>query len=35
VRSEGRPGEITRVQVGGDVALVGRGVLDALPEIEA
>jgi trans-2,3-dihydro-3-hydroxyanthranilate isomerase len=35
VRSEGTPGEITRVQVGGDVALVGRGVLDALPEIEA
>lgn len=35
VRSEGTPGEVTRVQVGGDVALVGRGVLDALPEIEA
>jgi trans-2,3-dihydro-3-hydroxyanthranilate isomerase len=35
VRSEGAPREITRVEVGGDVALVGRGVLDALPEIEA
>jgi trans-2,3-dihydro-3-hydroxyanthranilate isomerase len=35
VRSEGTPGEITRVEVGGDVALVSRGVLDALPEIEA
>jgi len=34
VRSEGTPGEITRVQVGGDVALVGRGVLDAVPETE-
>jgi trans-2,3-dihydro-3-hydroxyanthranilate isomerase len=35
VRSEGTSGEITRVEVGGDVALVSRGVLDALPEIEA
>lgn len=35
VRSEGTPGDVTRVQVGGDVALVSRGVLDALPEIEA
>jgi trans-2,3-dihydro-3-hydroxyanthranilate isomerase len=32
VRSEGTPAEITRVQVGGDVALVGRGVLDVTPE---
>jgi len=35
VRSEGAQGDITRVQVGGNVALVARGVLDALPEIEA
>src|SRR5712692_9658010 len=35
VRSEGTPDEIVRVQVGGDVALVGRGVLDVVPEIEA
>jgi len=35
VRSEGTPGEIVRVQVGGDVALVARGVLDVVPEIEA
>jgi trans-2,3-dihydro-3-hydroxyanthranilate isomerase len=32
VRSEGTPAEITRVQVGGEVALVGRGVLDVAPE---
>jgi len=35
VRTEGTRGDITRVEVGGDVALVARGVLDALPEIEA
>ena len=35
VRSEGAPGEIVRVQGGGDVALVGRSVLNAVPEIEA
>ncbi len=35
VRSEGTPGNVTRVEVGGDVALVSRGVVDALPEIEA
>ena len=35
VRSEGTPDEIVRVQVGGDVVLVGRGWLDALPETEA
>jgi trans-2,3-dihydro-3-hydroxyanthranilate isomerase len=35
VRSQGTPGDITRVEVGGDVALVSRGVLDALPEIQA
>jgi hypothetical protein len=34
VRSEGTRAEITRVQVGGDVALVGRGVLDAAPEVQ-
>ncbi|MGA7909724.1 MAG: PhzF family phenazine biosynthesis protein [Candidatus Sulfotelmatobacter sp.] len=34
VRSEGTPSEITRVEVGGDVALVARGVLDTLPEME-
>lgn len=34
VRSEGTPDEIVRVQVGGDVALVGRGVLNVAPEIE-
>ena len=34
VRSEGTRAEITRVQVGGDVALVGRGVLDAEPEVQ-
>jgi len=34
VRSEGTSGEITRVQVGGDVALVGRGTLDAVPEVK-
>ena len=34
VRSEGTRAEITRVQVGGDVALVGRGVLDAEPEVK-
>jgi PhzF family phenazine biosynthesis protein len=34
VRSEGAPGEITRVQVGGDVALVGRGALDTVPEVK-
>jgi trans-2,3-dihydro-3-hydroxyanthranilate isomerase len=34
VRSEGAPVEITRVQVGGDVALVGRGTLDAVPEVQ-
>jgi trans-2,3-dihydro-3-hydroxyanthranilate isomerase len=33
VRSEGTPGEITGIQVGGDVALVGRGVLDVIPEV--
>ena len=35
VRSEGTPGDVTRVEVGGDVALVSRGVVDALPGIEA
>ena len=34
VRSEGTRAEITRVQVGGDVALVGRGTLDAVPEVQ-
>jgi trans-2,3-dihydro-3-hydroxyanthranilate isomerase len=34
VRSEGTPSEITRVEVGGDVALVSRGVLNALPEVK-
>jgi PhzF family phenazine biosynthesis protein len=34
VRIEGTPDEITRVEVGGDVALVGRGVIDAVPEIQ-
>ncbi len=34
VRSEGTRGDITRVQVGGDVALVGRGTLEAVPEVE-
>ena len=34
VRSEGTPGEITGMQVGGDVALVGRGVLDVVPEVQ-
>jgi trans-2,3-dihydro-3-hydroxyanthranilate isomerase len=32
VRSGGTQAEITRVHVGGDVALVGRGVLDVAPE---
>jgi trans-2,3-dihydro-3-hydroxyanthranilate isomerase len=34
VRSEGTPSDITRVEVGGEVALVSRGALGALPEIE-
>ena len=34
VRSEGTRAEITRVQVGGDVALVGRGTLDVVPEVQ-
>jgi trans-2,3-dihydro-3-hydroxyanthranilate isomerase len=33
VRSEGTSAEITRVQVGGDIALVGHGTLDAVPEV--
>ncbi|HXH66470.1 MAG TPA: PhzF family phenazine biosynthesis protein [Candidatus Limnocylindrales bacterium] len=32
VRSEGTQTEIARVLVGGDVAFVGRGILDAVPE---
>ncbi|MEP6622504.1 MAG: PhzF family phenazine biosynthesis protein [bacterium] len=31
VRPEGTPERVTRVSVGGDVALVGRGVLEVLP----
>jgi len=34
VRSEGTRAEVTRVQVGGDVALVGRGTLDVVPEVQ-
>jgi len=34
VRTEGTPNDITRVEVGGDVALVGRGVLDAIPKVQ-
>ena len=34
VRSEGTQSDIARVEVGGDVALVGRGVLGALPRVE-
>jgi trans-2,3-dihydro-3-hydroxyanthranilate isomerase len=33
VRSEGRSADITSVQVGGDVVLVGHGMLDVMPEV--
>lgn len=34
MRAEGRRDDITRVLVGGDVTLVGRGALDVLPPLE-
>lgn len=32
VRADGRPEDVTRVLVGGDVVFVGRGALDAPPQ---